>query len=359
MPCLNRTGVSRKIADEEQRRRLRQMFNELRPPKGLGFIRYAAAIDKNKNEVQRDLVYLSRLWQVIVKRIKKLKSPAEIYQESEMVAAIRDNFAADIDAIWVDEKNAFEAAQEFMQVVMPLRRPHQVLRGKEPLFHKYGVEDEIHRIQQKKVPLPNGGSIVIEQTEALVAIDVNSGNFRADNNAEETAYQMNLHAAREIARQLRLRDLGGVVVNDFIDMRDSATSSGRTPRRCGDRARTKILRISQFGIIEMTRQRIRPSLKRSGYMDCPHCKGNGQVKTPKTMALEILRMIQVASTRGRSFGSRSACPPTWRSTCSTGARDRRLGGGAGQMTVNIRGLHGAALDTWSSSAWTATTTRCG
>jgi len=171
-----------------------------------------AAIDKNKREVQRDLVYLSRLWQVIVKRIKKTKSPTEIYQESEMVTrTIRDNFAADIDTIWVDEKNAFEAAQEFMQVVMPRYADRiKFYDGKEPLFHKFGVEDEIHRIQQKKVPLPNGGSIVIEQTEALVAIDVNSGNFRADShNAEDTAYQMNLHAAREIARQLRCATWAG------------------------------------------------------------------------------------------------------------------------------------------------------
>src|SRR5439155_20778970 len=153
----------------------------------------------------------------------------------------------------------------------------QLCTGTEPLFHKYGVEAEMDRIQQRKVPLPNGGSIVIEQTEALVAIDVNSGNFRADNNAEETAYQINLVAAKEIARQLRLRDLGGVVVNDFIDMRDEKHRRGderaiRDAMR-RDRARTKILRMSQFGIIEMTRQRIRPSLKRSVYTNCPACAG--------------------------------------------------------------------------------------
>ncbi|MFO0842438.1 MAG: Rne/Rng family ribonuclease [Gemmataceae bacterium] len=301
MPCLNRTGVSRKIEDDEQRRRLRQMFNELKPPKGLGFIMRTAAIDKNKHEIQRDLVYLARLWQVIGRRIKKTKSPAEIYQESEMVTrTIRDNFTADIDTIWVDEPNAFQAAQEFMQVVMPRYADRiKFYEGKEPLFFKFGIEDEIHKIQQKKIPLPHGGSIVIEQTEALVAIDVNSGNFRADNNAEETAYQMNLHAAKEIARQLRLRDLGGVIVNDFIDMRDekhrrSVEKALRDAMR-RDRARTKILRISQFGIIEMTRQRVRPSLKRAGYMDCPHCKGAALVKTPETMAIEVMRMVQLAA----------------------------------------------------------------
>jgi ribonuclease E len=349
MPCLNRTGVSRKIADEEQRRRLRLMFNELKPPKGLGFIMRTAAIDKNKREVQRDLVYLSRLWQVIVRRIKKTKSPCEIYQESEMVTrTIRDNFAADIDTIWVDEKNAFEAAQEFMQVVMPRYADRiKFYDGQEPLFHKYGVEDEIHRIQQKKVPLPNGGSIVIEQTEALVAIDVNSGNFRADNNAEETAYQMNLHAAREIARQLRLRDLGGVVVNDFIDMRDekhrrNVERALRDAMR-RDRARTKILKISQFGLIEMTRQRIRPSLRRSGYVDCPYCKGNAQVKTPETMALEILRLIQVASTREPVVRVEIGVPgEVCEYLLNRKRREIVALEESGEMSVNVRGIHGVA-----------------
>jgi ribonuclease E len=173
--------------------------------------------------------------------------------------------------------------------------------GPEPLFHKYGIEDEIARIQQRHVPLPHGGSIVIDQTEAMVAIDVNSGNFRADNNAEETAYQMNLQAAKEIARQLRLRDLGGVIVNDFIDMRDE--KHRREVERAlrdavkRDRARTKILKISQFGLIEMTRQRIRPSLKRSVYQDCPHCLGSGQVKTCESMSIDVMRMLQLAGHR--------------------------------------------------------------
>src|SRR5205085_3166254 len=146
-----------------------------------------------------------------------------------------------------------------------------------------------------------GGSIVIDQTEALVAIDVNSGNFRADNNAQETAYQMNLLAAREIARQLRLRDLGGVIVNDFIDMRDEKHRRGveRALREAveRDRARTKVLKISQFGIIEMTRQRIRPSLKRSVYQDCPHCHGTGQVKTVESMSIDVMRLLQLAAHR--------------------------------------------------------------
>src|SRR5207248_537817 len=186
-----------------------------------------------------------------------------------------------------------------LQGVMPRYANRlKLYSSSEPLFHKYKIEEEIARIQQRKVPLPHGGSIVIEQTEALVAIDVNSGSFRADNNAEETAYQMNLHAAKEIARQLRLRDLGGVVINDFIDMRDEKHRRGveRALREAveRDRARTKVLKISAFGLIEMTRQRIRPSLKRSVYQDCQHCRGTGQVKTVESMSIEVARLLQLA-----------------------------------------------------------------
>jgi ribonuclease E len=301
MPGLNRIGVSRKIADDDQRRRLREILNELQPPRGLGFIIRTAGLDKNKKELQRDLAYLSRLWQVVVRRIKKIKAPAEIYQESDMITrTIRDTFTSEIDTIWVDEPAAFEHAQEFLQIVMP-RYANRIkcYSDTEPMFHKYGIEDEIARIQQRHVPLPNGGSIVIDQTEALVAIDVNSGNFRADNNAEETAYQMNLLAAKEIARQLRLRDLGGVIVNDFIDMRDEKHRRGveKALRDAvkRDRARTKILKISAFGLIEMTRQRIRPSLKRSVYQDCSHCRGTGQVKTCESMSIDVMRMLQLAA----------------------------------------------------------------
>jgi ribonuclease E len=303
MPGLNRIGVSRKIADDEARRRLREIFHELQPPKGLGFIIRTAGIDKTKKELQRDLAYLSRLWQVVVRRIRKLKAPAEIYQESDMITrTIRDTFTSDIDTIWVDETSAFEHAQEFLQIVMPRyasRIKH--FTGSEPLFHKYGIEKEIAKIQERRIELPHGGSIVIEQTEALVAIDVNSGSFRADNNAEETAYQMNLLAAKEIARQLRLRDLGGVIVNDFIDMREEKhrREVERAMREAvkRDRARTKVLKISQFGMIEMTRQRIRPSLKRSVYQDCPHCHGSGQVKTCESMSIDVMRMLQLAAHR--------------------------------------------------------------
>jgi ribonuclease E len=303
MPGLNRVGVSRKIADEAQRRKLREIMNELNPPKGLGFIVRTAGLERTKRELARDLAYLLRLWKVILRRIKKARTPAPIYQESDMITrTIRDIFTSEIDTIWIDEPQAFERAQEFLRVVMPRFVDRLKLYDERvPLFHKYGIEDEIAKIQRRHVPLPEGGSIVIDQTEALVAIDVNSGNFRVENDAERTAYEMNLRAAKEIARQLRLRDLGGVIVNDFIDMREEKHRRGveKALRDAikRDRARTKVLRMSAFGLIEMTRQRIRPSLKRSVYEDCPNCGGAGVVKTVESMSIDVMRLLALSSHR--------------------------------------------------------------
>lgn len=300
MPALGRVGVSRKIEDEEDRTRLRNILLELNPPKGLGFIVRTAGMERTRRELSRDLAYLLRLWKVIVRRIKKQAGPCDIYEESDMmIRTIRDVVTADVDAIYVDEASAFERAKEFLQLVMPrfVSRLHHY-DGKEPLFHKYHLDEEIARINQREVPLKNGGSIVVDTTEALVAIDVNSGSFRTDDSAEETAFQLNLQAAREIARQLRLRDLGGVIVNDFIDMRKEKHRRG--VERClrdsvrRDRARTKILRTSPFGLIEMTRQRIRPSLKRSVFKDCPCCEGRAVVKTAESMAIDVIRKLMLA-----------------------------------------------------------------
>jgi ribonuclease E len=300
MPALGRVGVSRKIEDDDVRRKLRDVMLELNPPKGLGFIIRTAGSDRTKKELSRDLAYLLRLWKVIVRRIRKHPAPIAIYEESDMIIrTIRDIFTGDVDTIYIDEQAAHDRAKEFLQMVMP-RYVHRLkmYEGREPLFHKYHLDEEISKIHRRDVPLRAGGSIVIDQTEALVAIDVNSGNFRADDSAEETAYQMNLLAAREIARQLRLRDLGGVIVNDFIDMRKERHRRNveRALRDAvkRDRARTKILRTSPFGLIEMTRQRIRPSLKRSVFKDCPSCTGTGVVKTAESMAIEVVRLLMLA-----------------------------------------------------------------
>lgn len=301
MPALGRIGVSRKIEDDDGRRRLRDILRELSPPKGVGFIVRTAGTDRTKKELSRDLAYLLRLWKVIVRRIRKVAAPCDIYEESDMIIrTIRDIFTSEVDAIYIDEPKAYERAKEFLQIVMPRYVSRlQLYEGREPLFHKYKLDEEIARINQRKVPLRGGGSLVIDQTEALVAIDVNSGSFRVDGTAEDAAFQLNQLAAKEIARQLRLRDLGGVVVNDFIDMRKDKhrRSVERTLRDAvkRDRARTKILRTSPFGLIEMTRQRIRPSLKRSVYKECPACIGSGLVKSAESMAIEAVRKLLMAT----------------------------------------------------------------
>ncbi len=301
MPSLGRVGVSRKIEDEEDRRRLRQVMREIQPPPGLGFIVRTAGQQLPRQEISRDMGYLLRLWKAIVRRLKKGGDPGVIYEESDMIIrTIRDIFSTDIDSICIDDKESFERAKEFLDLVMPRYADRlKFYDGREPLFHKYKLETEIARIQARTVPLPEGGSIVIDSTEALVAIDVNSGTFRSEGDAEETAYRLNMHAAKEIARQLRLRDLGGVIVNDFVDMRKEGHRR-RVERALRDamrrdRARTKILRTSPFGLIEMTRQRIRPSLKRSVYTDCPCCSGRGVVKTAESMSIEVVRMLALAS----------------------------------------------------------------
>jgi ribonuclease E len=297
MPALGRIGVSRKIENDDDRRRLRDILRELNPPKGVGFIVRTAGTDRTKKELSRDLAYLLRLWKVIVRRIKKTTGPVDIYEESDMIIrTIRDIFTGDVDAIFIDEPKAFERAKEFLQIVMPRYVNRlKLYEGREPLFHKYKLDEEIAQINQRRVPLKGGGSLVIDQTEALVAIDVNSGSFRTDGSAEESAFQLNQIAAREIARQLRLRDLGGVVVNDFIDMRKERNrrTVEHTLRDAvkRDRARTKILRTSPFGLIEMTRQRIRPSIKRSVYKECPSCNGTGLVKSAESMAIEVVRKL--------------------------------------------------------------------
>src|SRR5436190_23997762 len=301
MPALGRIGVSRKIENDEDRRRLRDILRELNPPKGVGFIVRTAGTDRTKKELSRDLAYLLRLWKVIVRRIKKTSGPVDIYEESDMIIrTIRDIFTGDVDTIFIDEPKAFERAKEFLQIVMPRYVNRlKLYEGREPLFQKYNLDEEIAQINQRRVPLKGGGSLVIDQTEALVAIDVNSGSFRTDGSAEESAYQLNQIAAREIARQLRLRDLGGVIVNDFIDMRKERNRRNveHTLRDSvkRDRARTKILRTSPFGLIEMTRQRIRPSIKRSVYKECPACSGSGLVKSAESMAIEVARKLQLVT----------------------------------------------------------------
>ncbi len=301
LPGMSRLGVSRKIEDEELRAKARKNLAELTPPPDMGFICRTAGAERPKREMQRDLNYLLRLWKSVDKKIKSTKAPAEIYQESDLVIrTLRDVYNTDIDRIICDTDAVAAKAQDFLRVAMPrTRNTIELYTGKGGLFHDAGLEEEIESIYSRRVELPSGGSLVIDQTEALVAIDVNSGRFRAHSNAETTALKTNQEAAKEIGRQLRLRDMGGVIVMDFIDMREQknrrAVEKALRDAVKDDRAKTKILRTSNFGIIEMTRQRLRPSLKSSIFSVCSYCDGAGLVKSAESLSLLVIRDIHRAS----------------------------------------------------------------
>lgn len=301
MPHLSRLGVSRKIEDEEARAKTRTILEQLSIPKDMGFIARTVGVGRSKRDFQRDLSYLLRLWKAVEQRIKSSKTPAEIYQESDLVTrTIRDTYNSDISRVICDDNSVARKVSEFLAMSMPRTKHNiQMYTGAGGLFHDYGLEDEIEKVYSRRVELPLGGSLVIDQTEALVAIDINSGRFRAHDNAETTSLKINLQAAVEIARQLRLRDMGGVIVIDFIDMYQSKNQ--REVERTlkaeikKDRARTKILRMSGFCIVEMTRQRVRPSLKDSLYSFCKCCQGTGQVKSDESLALMVMRLLQRAA----------------------------------------------------------------
>jgi len=301
MPGMSRHGVSRKIEDEEARRRMRDIMKELELPAGMGCILRTAGLDRTKRDLQRDLTYLQRLWKTVADRVKRLPAPAELYRESDLVTrTIRDVYTSDFTRLVVDHEPTARRAREFLRIAMPRTKSRlELYTDREPLFHKMGIEAELEKINMRHVPLASGGSIVIDSTEALVAIDVNSGRFRSPKDAEETALLINLEAAEEIARQLRLRDLGGLIVCDFIDMRFDRnkrkveTALRDLLKKHKERART--LRMSAFGLIEMTRQRQGPSIKRNTYHDCPGCHGTGLVKMPESVILDAMRAVQIAA----------------------------------------------------------------
>lgn len=298
MPNMERLGVSRKVEDEDARREMRKVLDELDPPQGFGFIIRTAGIGRTKVELKRDLAYLHRLWKNIEQRRRQMKkNVGELYTEADLIIrTIRDVFSKDIHRIMVDDLSAARRAEQFLAVASPRSSSKVfVYHDPIPLFHRYGIEDQIENINVRDVPLPSGGSLVIDPTEALVAIDVNSGKNRENRDAETTAYKTNIEAVDEICRQLRLRDLGGVVVMDLIDMRLSKHRREieqriRTNLK-NDRARTRISSISPFGLLEMTRQRMRPSLKKSIHLNCSHCDGTGYVKSPQSVVLDVLRRL--------------------------------------------------------------------
>ncbi len=303
MPGMEQLGVSRKIEDDTKRRKMRDLLGQLSLPSGMGFIMRTAGMDRTKRDLQRDLNFLSRLWKRVALRIKKEPAPSELYRESDLVIrTIRDVYDTNLKRIVVDSAEVANRVREFLAIASPRAQDVvEVFDSPEPIFHHHGIETEINQLHKKKVDLPCGGSLIIEQTEALVAIDVNSGTFRLPENAEETAYRVNLEAVDEIARQLRLRDLGGLIVCDLIDM--TQDRHRRTvERRFADalkqhKERAKILRISRFGLLEMTRQRQRASLTKTVFRECSRCAGSGRVKAAESVALDVMRQIRLSSQR--------------------------------------------------------------
>jgi ribonuclease E len=305
MPGSDSTGgISRKIEDEEERKKLKEAIAQLNPPSDIGIIVRTAGLNRNKTELQRDLIYLQRLWNSIQDKSKASEAPALIYQEHDLVIrSIRDYFTPDIQEVWVDHREVYRRARDFFQAVMPRYQGRvKFYRDKKPIFAKSGLENQLEAIYSHKVELRSGGSIVIDQTEALVAIDVNSGRATREKGIEETAYKTNMEAAQEVARQLRLRDMGGLIVIDFIDMRNAKhiqeieKALRQAVKR--DKARTQVARISQFGLLELSRQRLKPTILEGNYMPCLQCSGTGLVKSPISMALAILRRLRAEVTSG-------------------------------------------------------------
>ena len=300
MPAVSRHGISKRIEDGDERAELREKLLQLDPPPGLGYIVRTAGQDRPQSDLEKDYRYLMKVWEEIRTKVGENGTPSQIYAETDLVIrTMRDLFGPDVEEMLVDSPEVHERAREFLLEVMPqAARRLRHYTGSTPLFGKFAVEEEIEKIYNRRVPLPSGGYIVLEQTEALVAIDVNSGKYRDESDLEATALKTNLEAAQEIARQLRLRDLGGVIINDFIDMEVEANR--RTVERAlraalkRDRAKSWISRISRFGIIEMTRQRVRPSFERSNHEPCKHCRGTGVVKSARSAGIAILRQVRSA-----------------------------------------------------------------
>ncbi len=298
-------GISRRIEGNE-RTELRDSLSQLNLPNEMGVIIRTAGVGRNIEELQWDLDYLLQLWEAISQASEESKPPTLIYQESDVVIrAVRDYLRDDIDQVLIDESNAFQQAADFVGMVMPhYKNRIKFYQDSLALFNRFQVEGQIETAFQREVRLPSGGSIVIDPTEALVSIDINSARATKGGDIEQTALQTNLEAAEEIARQLRLRDIGGLVVIDFIDMsasRNQRAVEGKIREALElDRARIQVGRISRFGLLEMSRQRLRPSLGETSGIVCPRCNGQGTIRDTKSLALAILRLIQEEAAKDRT-----------------------------------------------------------
>ncbi len=305
MPNTDRGGgISRKITSATDRKRLRTIVQGLETPKGMGLIVRTAGAKRTKAEIKRDYDYLERTWENIRDTTLHSVAPALIYEEEDLVKrAIRDLFDKDIDGIWVEGEAGYKEARDFMRMLMPAQaKKVQAYREPTPLFVRHRIEDHLAQIYSPVVPLKSGGYLVINQTEALVAVDVNSGRATRERNIEATALKTNLEAAEEACRQLRLRDLAGLIVIDFIDMEEAKNNRAveKKLKDClkDDRARIQIGKISQFGLMELSRQRRRTGILEGTTHVCPHCQGAGRVRSVESSALSALRAVELEGLRG-------------------------------------------------------------
>ncbi|MCB1550969.1 MAG: Rne/Rng family ribonuclease [Alphaproteobacteria bacterium] len=300
-------GVSRKIASFAERKRMREILRELGTPDGMSVILRTAGVERAHDEIKRDLDYLMRLWNNIRDLTLVSSAPAMIYEEGDLVKrAVRDIYASEIEEILVSGNDGHKQAKDFMKLLMPtsVKKIKQYKEDKIPLFHRYQVENQIAEMGEPVVTLKSGGYLVINPTEALVSIDVNSGRATKERHIEETAVKTNLEAADEVARQLRLRDLGGLVVIDFIDMEENRNNA-KVERRLRealstDRARIQVGRISSFGLLELSRQRLNPSLTEAQFEKCPHCKGIGNIRSVDSATIMALRGLEEEGIRSRA-----------------------------------------------------------
>ena len=300
-------GVSRKIASFKDRKRMKEMLDDLSVPEGMSVILRTAGVARTKVEIKRDLDYLTRLWNTIREHTLQSTAPALIYEEGNLVKrAIRDLYSRDIEDVHVSGEEGFKAARDFMKMLMPshAKKVQEYKNNRIPMFHKFGVENQIFEMGEPVVNLKSGGYLVINPTEALVSVDVNSGRATKERHIEDTALKTNLEAADEVARQLRLRDLGGLVVIDFIDMEDRRNNRKVEQRLrdalSNDRARIQVGRISSFGLLELSRQRLNPSLAEAQQEICQHCAGTGRVKTLDFSAISVIRALEVEGIKGKN-----------------------------------------------------------
>jgi len=304
MPTVEHVGISRRIEREKERRRLRDLVEKHRP-KGAGFIVRTVCADQPDKILMQDMDYLLKTWDKILAAAKTKKAPALLHADYGLTLRfLRDNMTSDVNRVIVDTREEHERVKTFMDDFMPKQKDTvQFYRGGDPVFDVYGVANEIHRSMGRKVWLKSGGYLIIDQTEALTAIDINSGKFVGTSSLEETTTQINVEAAREIVYQLRLRNIGGIIIIDFIDM-DREANRDKVYKVLDDelrrdRARTNILKISELGLVEMTRKRVQEDLSNYLTESCYYCSGNGLLRSRETLCYDIFRSVQRESARAR------------------------------------------------------------